>query len=102
MPANEEEILAIRNQIDSLDEQLVKLLKDRLKLALHLAQLKHKLQIPIEDRTREKDILDRVAKHADNPEIAKAIQDVYQSIFEVSRDIQKKLHKSRSGTCVIR
>ena len=100
MPANEEEILAIRNQIDSLDEQIAKLLKDRLKLALHLAQTKHKLQIPIQDRTREKDILDRVAKYSDNPEIAKAIKDVYQSIFEVSRDIQKKLPDQNVSTRV--
>lgn len=54
----------LRQEIDKIDEQLISLLAQRLKLADDLAALKRKLKLGIRDEARERAIIDRARKRA--------------------------------------
>ncbi len=55
----DESLQGLRQRIDEIDEQLVRLLADRLKLAGDITALKRKLKVGLRDRERERKIIDR-------------------------------------------
>ena len=65
-----------RDEIDKLDEKIVSLLEERLKIASKLKGLKKEIL----DSNRENEILDRIE--------SKDIREIYQEIFEISKKIQ--------------
>lgn len=54
----------LRQEIDKIDEQIITLLAQRLKIADDLAELKRKLKLGVRDEARERAIIDRVRKRA--------------------------------------
>jgi chorismate mutase len=69
----------IREEIDSLDIQIQKLLEKRLKLALQTLKYKKK----ISDKKREKEILEKISSIY--------IKDIYKAILKNSKKYQKDL-----------
>ena len=53
-------ILALREKIDTLDEEIIQLLKKRMRISREVGKLKEKLDIPVEDKNRENEIIDRL------------------------------------------
>lgn len=83
-----DELILIRSQIDSLDAEIAKLLSQRLELAARLSSVKRELGVPTQDEQREQEVLGRVQVVSENPQIAKAILSVYQTIMAQSRELQ--------------
>lgn len=79
-------IAEFRNQIDGIDGELARLLKERLDLVSSIGMEKQKQGIPVFDPSREQAILDRLS--AAYPDCADEIRAVYQTIFQVSRKRQ--------------
>ncbi|MDI6642563.1 MAG: chorismate mutase [Candidatus Hodarchaeaceae archaeon] len=61
---SDKKLQGLRQEIDKIDEQLISLLAQRLKLADELASLKRKLKLGVRDEARERAIIDRVRKRA--------------------------------------
>lgn len=80
---------AVRARIDEVDAELSNLLAQRLALTSEVAALKAELKIGIKDGAREREILSRVAESASSKPIAAAIQQVYETIFACSRQLQR-------------
>jgi hypothetical protein len=59
-----EELHALRRRIDSIDEQIVTLLAERLKLVDNLIKIKRKLKLGIKDEARERAIIARTRRKA--------------------------------------
>jgi len=75
----------VRNGINQIDGEMLKLLKKRMELAIQAGKFKKK----IEDPTREKEILDKIGNSSTgiiDPKFSKAL---YQKIFEESKKLQK-------------
>ena len=83
------ELNEIRNQIDSIDEELVKLFVKRMNLSAQVADYKKAHNMPIYVPTREREILQDVAQKA-GPEMANYSRVLYSMIFELSRSFQSK------------
>ncbi|HPZ00386.1 MAG TPA: prephenate dehydratase domain-containing protein, partial [Clostridiales bacterium] len=79
-----------RAQINQIDEQLVSLFKDRMKLSREIAETKRENNLPVFDRTRERAILNRVSDLA-GEDMETYIQVLYHSVFDVSREYQQQL-----------
>lgn len=79
-----------RDQINQIDEQLVSLFKDRMKLSREIAETKRENNLPVFDRTRERAILNRVSDLA-GEDMESYIQVLYHSVFDVSREYQQQL-----------
>lgn len=67
----------IRSDIDKIDAKICHLLEKRLRLALQTKPFKKKLQ----DKTREKAILNKIS--------SKYLKSIYRSILKNSRQFQK-------------
>ena len=79
----------IRNQIDQIDDQLVKLFVERMGLSAKVAEYKKQNNLPIYVPAREREILQDVATKA-GPEMANYTRVLYSMMFELSRSYQQK------------
>ena len=78
----------IRQQINDIDEQMVELFKRRMETVAEVAKYKQENHLPVLDRTRERQVLCRVAEMAgeDLEHYAKVL---YTTLFDVSRNHQR-------------
>ncbi len=85
----------LRNEINAVDEQLVSLFEKRMKIAGEIATYKKENQLPVYDRGRERDILNRVTQGV-SPEFEGYLRSMYITLFDLSRSYQKKLLSDKS------
>ena len=69
----------LREKIDQIDDQVIPLLEERLKLAKEIKKFKKKGKIF--DPKRESQILSKIKSHY--------IQDIYKTIFKNSKEVQQ-------------
>ena len=89
------DIQELRQQIDSIDDQLVKLFCQRMELSAGVAEYKKQNGLPILVPAREREILARVAQQA-GPELGNDCRVLYSTLFELSRGYQSKRNLSLS------
>ena len=78
-----------RHRIDLIDEQLVALLNERAKCALHIGQLKRERGLPIYDPTREQQVLEHVVSLSKGPLTRDAIRRLFERIIDESRRLER-------------
>jgi len=83
-----DELSEIRAQIDDLDQATATLLCERLLLGQRLRQVKASLQLPVLDRRRELEVLESVSRSSTDPNLARAIQTIYESVIDQTRQVQ--------------
>ena len=83
------ELKALRDQIDAIDDELVKLFCQRMEAAAKVADYKKEHGLPILVPTREREILADVAKKAGD-EMGNYTRVLYSMLFELSRGYQSK------------
>lgn len=79
----------LRDQIDRIDNELVRLFTARMDIAAQVADYKKANNLPIYVPARERAILQDVAEKA-GPEMANYTRVLYSMLFELSRSYQKK------------
>ena len=82
-------ILELREQIDELDEKIIHLLKKRMSISKEVGDIKEKLDIPIEDKSRELEIIDRLSQYAGKNLSEKQLIRIFTAVFSSSKQIQK-------------
>ena len=83
------ELNELRNEIDKVDDQLVKLFVERMNLSAQIADYKKENKLPIYVPSREREKLQNVAQQA-GPEMDNYTRVLYSMIFELSRSYQSK------------
>ena len=79
----------LRNQIDDIDTELVRLFTERMNLSAQVADYKKEHNLPIYVPSREREILKDVAEKA-GPNLANYTRVLYSLLFELSRSYQSK------------
>ena len=80
----------IRNQINSVDDELSALFMRRMQLAGKVARFKAENNLPILNRSRERDIISRLsAKYPEDMSLY--IKALYNTLFDLSRSYQGRL-----------
>ncbi len=79
-----------RNEIDKIDGELTDLFVKRMKLSKEIAAYKKENNLPVFDKTRERDILNKACDRAGS-ELENYISILYMTLFDVSRSYQKQL-----------
>jgi chorismate mutase len=78
-----DELLVLRDKIDSLDEEIVATLAKRFAVTSAVGQLKAELQLNSVDSVREQEKLDRLKALADNESLnSEFILELFQKIFD--------------------
>ncbi|MBO8173775.1 MAG: chorismate mutase [Thermococcus sp.] len=74
-----ERLHELRKRVDEIDEQIIKLLEERLRIAREIGEIKRGLNLPIRDEKREEEVLRKAGK----------FREVFEKIVEVCRDVQR-------------
>ena len=84
----------LRKKIDEIDEQILKLLSQRMKHVFKVGELKKKRGIIPLDSKRWKKVLDSKLKLAKNLELdKKMIKDIYERIHEAALELELLMRK---------
>lgn len=83
------DIKELRQEIDAIDDQIVKLFADRMEVSARIADYKKANELPIYVPAREREKLRDVAEKA-GPDMANYTQVLYSMLFELSRSYQSK------------
>ena len=83
------ELQELRNEINAIDDQLVKLFAQRMATSAQIADYKREHNMPILIPEREREILKNVAQMA-GPEMSNYTRVLYSMLFELSRSYQSK------------
>jgi len=86
------ELSALREQINEIDVQLLKLFEDRMHVSSQVADFKRKNGLPVLDSARERQLLSSIAQNAEE-DLEKYALVLYSTILALSRSYQ---HKSLS------
>lgn len=89
------DIKEYRNEIDSIDSQLIELFSKRMETAGKIAQYKRENNIPVLDRQRERELIDRVASLSPKELESYTIR-LYQQILELSKSYQNSTANVRT------
>lgn len=82
-----------RNKIDEIDNKIVELFKERMKIIKDVALFKKANNLPIFDPQREIQMLNqRLETFDDNDPIKKYYKTILESFLQVSKLYQKEIH----------
>lgn len=87
------ELKELRNQIDTIDDELVRLFVKRMEISARVADYKKERNLPIHVPSREREILQEVANKAGHG-MENYSHVLYSMIFELSRSYQRKRNTS--------
>ena len=85
----------LRNRIDAVDLEIAELIARRTQLAREVGLLKTRAGLPVVDRHREIQVVERACDAAPDTDTRLSIRRVFTRIIEESRRIQKKVLESR-------
>ena len=74
-----------RENIDEIDEKLVRLLNERMKCAQAIGDIKRKEGLPILNKMREKEIKERIKSCNEGPLGDDDLADIFAAIIELCR-----------------
>ncbi|MDD5686806.1 MAG: prephenate dehydratase [Elusimicrobia bacterium] len=87
----------IRKKIDVIDKNILKLLNDRIELAIKIGKIKSSKKEEVFVPVREKEIISNIIKLNKGPIPNECLSDIFKEILNVSRSIQKKIKVSYFG-----
>lgn len=79
----------LRDRIDEIDNELLKLLNERAEIVKEVGKLKHQTNAPIYRPEREKEILDRLKSINNGILTDEAIDAIFLEIFAASRNLER-------------
>ena len=81
----------LREEINSIDREMVDLFKKRMNIAASVAAYKKEHNLPIHVPEREQQILEKISKMA-RPDLETYTHELFSFIFELSRNYQSKFN----------
>lgn len=90
------DIKDLRNKIDSIDTELVRLYAERMAVSSQVADYKREHGLPVLDSKRERELLAKISDKA-GPELERYARMLYESILATSRAYQDKKLGSTSA-----
>lgn len=80
---------ALREEIDRLDSNLLRIFNERANLALKIGELKKGLALPVYDPSREKKIFQRMKEENPGPLDDQAIVRLFERVIDESRRLER-------------
>lgn len=84
-----------RNRIDAIDEEIVKKLEERMRIAENIAKYKQENGLQVMDVYREREKIDKITEIAAD-DMASYTRVLYNTIMELSKDHQRKITQTES------
>lgn len=84
-----------RLRLDAIDREMLRLLNDRMKIALDIVRAKREAGLPVFDAGREELVLDRLAQRNEGPLSRDGLRRIWGAVFAESR-----IHQALSASDV--
>lgn len=84
------ELERLRQSIDDVDQQILDLIRERVRLVLEVGDLKRERDMQVYDPEREQQLLDRLAAQAKPPLDGETVARVFQRLVEESRRLEQE------------
>src|SRR3990172_6167641 len=91
------DLVALRAQIDAVDDEIFRLLNDRARLVAQVAALKERLQVPFYVPSRERQIVERLVAANAGPFPTEALRPVFQEIFPACLSLERTVRVAYLG-----
>ena len=91
------ELESLRCQIDAVDERILELVGERVRLVLRVGELKRQSGAAVYDPDRERDVLERLTRRVVPPVDRETVQRVFERLIDESRRLEL-LYTQRSGS----
>ena len=85
---------ALREEIDRLDSELLRIFNERANLALKIGELKKGLALPVYDPSREKKIFQRMKEENPGPLDDQAIVRLFERVIDESRSLERIMRRA--------
>lgn len=86
--ASDKDLQHLRQRIDQIDRNLVRLLDERLTVVQGISNIKEQRRLSLHDQEREREIFQNLRARARHPELREAITRIYEPILELSKVVQ--------------
>ena len=86
------ELMRLRGEIDRVDEEILTLFAERMRLVGEIGARKDAGGLPLRDEARERALLDRLSASAGD-EMSPYVSELYERILALSRAYQEELLK---------
>ncbi len=80
----------LRRGIDAVDQQILKLLHERVRLVMAVGEYKRERGMPVYDPDRERALLERLCNAAEPPLDADTIRRIFERLVDESRRIEQR------------
>lgn len=87
------ELELLRKEIDEIDSEIIKLYEKRMGVVKSVIKYKVENNIPVLDKSREGNMLEKNLKKIENEDYKKYYQDVLNGYLKASKDMQNDLLK---------
>lgn len=84
------DIQELREHIDALDEELVRLISERARAARSIGELKRTASLPVYEPRREQAVFDHVRRLNTGPLDDTEMLHIYERIIDVMRTLQRR------------
>lgn len=91
------ELEALRRSIDDLDNRILELVAERVRVVLAVGQYKREHNIAVYDPERERKLLDRLCGQAQHPLDADTVRRIFERLIDESRRIEQHSMSRPSG-----
>ncbi|MCB9496514.1 MAG: chorismate mutase [Fibrobacteria bacterium] len=88
-----QDLESARLRLDAIDRELLRLLNDRMKIALDIVRAKRESGLPVFDGGREDLVLERLARRNEGPLSRDGLRRIWSAVFAESR-----IHQALSAT----
>jgi chorismate mutase len=85
-----EDIQTLRKRVDEIDDQIIKVLSERVKICKAIGETKKKQGLPVRDKSRENEVFIRVKEKAAKYQLdAAQIEMLYREIVNICSAVQE-------------
>lgn len=85
-----EPITTLRQKIQDIDRELVRLIRLRIQTVLEIGEVKRIHDLPIRDPDRENEVLAYIRNTPHDPINTKALESIFKTIMRISSEAQKQ------------
>jgi chorismate mutase len=89
LAAGDAQVAELRQRIDQIDDQLMKLLNSRSACAVEIGRIKRRVGMAVYQPEREKWILDRVERNNPGPLDSNALRRVFERVIDEGRRLER-------------
>jgi chorismate mutase len=79
---------ALRQDVQAIDRELVRLFADRMRLVLEIGRLKITIGVPMFDASREREVISHALQLPHYPLDAKVLEELFLQIVRIYREAQ--------------